>query len=206
MWEMDHKESWVLKISWFWTVVLDETLESPLDSKEIQASILKEISPEYSLEGLMLKLKLQYFGQLMWRTDLLGKTLMLGKTEGRRKSNNRGWDGWMASLSQWTRAPELVMDRKAWHAAVHGVSKSQTQLSNWTELIVCIGNAGKISIALYVPVLKKKKKRLDFLACSKVIIFFILKEFLWTHALRYVWCISIYCSYPYWSNRCFFAP
>ena len=88
MWELDYKESWVLKNWCFWTVVLEKTLESPLDCKEIHQSILKDISPEYSLEGLMLKLKLQYFGHLMGRADSFEKTLMLGKDEGRRK---RGW-------------------------------------------------------------------------------------------------------------------
>ena len=88
MWELDYKESWVK--NWcFWAVVLKKTHESPLDSKEIlNQSILKEISPEYSLEGLMLKLKLQYFGHLMWRTDSSEKTLMLGKIKGGRR---RGW-------------------------------------------------------------------------------------------------------------------
>ena len=87
MWELDHKESWAPKNWHFWTVVLDKTIESPLDS-EINQSILKEISPEYSLEGQMLKLKLQYFVHLMWRADSLEKTLILGKIEGGRR---RGW-------------------------------------------------------------------------------------------------------------------
>ena len=86
MWELDYKESWVLKNWCFWTVVLEKTLKSPLDYKEIQPVILKEISPGCSLEGLMLKLKLQYFGHLMWRADSLDKTLMLGKIEGKRRS------------------------------------------------------------------------------------------------------------------------
>ena len=85
MWELDHKEGWVLKNWCFQTVVLEKTLESPLDCKEIKPSIRKEISPEYSLEGLMLKLKFQYFANLMGRANSLEKTLMLGKIEGRRR-------------------------------------------------------------------------------------------------------------------------
>ena len=85
MWELDHRENWVPKNWCFWTVVLEKTLECPLDCKEMKQSILKEISPEYSLEGLMLKLKLQYFGHLMQRTDSLEKTLMLGGIGGRRR-------------------------------------------------------------------------------------------------------------------------
>ena len=97
-------------------------------------SILKEISPEYSLEGLMLKLKLQYFGLLMRRTDLFEKTLMLGKTEGRRRRGReriRWLDGITDSVDMSLSKPqELVMDRDVWHAEVHGVTKSQTCLSN----------------------------------------------------------------------------
>ena len=102
MGELDHKEGWVPKNWCFWTMVLEKTLESPLDCKEINLSILKEISPDYSLEGLMLKLKLQYFGHLMRRTDSLEKTLMLGKIEGGRRRGHRGWDDRMASLTRWT--------------------------------------------------------------------------------------------------------
>ena len=95
MWELDYKESWVPESWCFWTVMLEETLESPLDCKEINQSILKEMSPEYSLEGLMLKLKLQYFGHLMWRINSLEKTLMLGKIKGRRRRGQQdemvGW-------------------------------------------------------------------------------------------------------------------
>ena len=100
MWE-DYKESWALKNWFFWTVMLEKTLESPLDYKEINQSILKEISPEYSLEGLMLKLKFPYFGHLMRRTDSFEKTLVLGKIKGGSRRGDRGWDGWMASPTQW---------------------------------------------------------------------------------------------------------
>ena len=113
-------------------MVLEKTLESPLDCKEIQLVQLKEISPEYSLEGLMLKLKFQYFGYLMQRTDSLEKTLMLGKIEGRRRRGQKRMrllDGITDAMSlSWLR--ELVMGREAWHAAVHGVTQNQIQLNN----------------------------------------------------------------------------
>ena len=136
-------ESWTMKNTehqrfddfklWCWRL-----LRVPCTTRRSNHSILKEISPEYSLEGLMLKLKLQYFGHLMGRTDSFEKTLMLGKIEGQRR---RGWQRmiWLDGITDlmdlsFSKFQELVMDREDWHVTIHGVTKSQIWLSDWTEL------------------------------------------------------------------------
>ena len=137
-------DSWTIKKAKCWRSDAFELwcwrrlLRGPWTARRSNQSIVKEVSPEYSLEGLMLKLKLLYFGHLMWKTDSLEKTLMLGKIEGKRRRGQQRirWLDGITDLTDMSlsRLQELVMDREAWHATVHAVAKSQTRL-NWTEFV-----------------------------------------------------------------------
>ena len=136
MWELDHKEGWVPKNWCFQIGFWQRLLRVPWTERRLNQSILKEINAEYSLEGLMLKLKLQYFGHLMWRADSLEKTLMLGKTEGKKRRGATedkmiGWHHWLNGHES-EQTPGDSEGQGSLLAAVHGVAKSQIQLSDWS--------------------------------------------------------------------------
>ena len=194
MWEKkaEHRRIDAFEL-WCWR----RLLRVPWTARRSNLSILKEISPEYSLEGLMLKLKLQYFGQLMWRTDSLEKTLMLGKIEGRRK---RGWQRirWLDGITDLmnmslSRLWKLVMDREAWHVEVHGVTKNQTWLSDWTgtELKV-IDLVASISILSFTLLMFWVYSRRQY---KNAIIIFIMSQLTFLHSfIQQVHYLSLLCA------------
>ena len=140
LWELDCKEGRAPRNQCLWTLVLEKTPESPWPARRSNQSILRKINPEYSLEAPMLKLKLRYFGNLMWTAYSLEKPLILWKTEGRKK---RGWQRtrWLDRITDAMdmnlnlgKLQEMMRDRVAWHAAVHGVAKNQTELGDWKTI------------------------------------------------------------------------
>ena len=155
------KTGWILKNSCFLTVLLEKTLESPLESKRIKWVILKEINPKYSLEGLTLKLKLQYFGYLMQTAHSLETILILGKFAGRRRRGQqrvRWSDGISDSMGMnWDKLQEMVRDREDWHVADNGVTKNQTWLGNWTtkECYKRFQTYNTLHRVLYLEILKR---------------------------------------------------